>query len=89
MVHRIVVAFFIIGGVFFLKNSDAVCLFLNQLFQSFLTLIWSFRIMSNAFYACDTNRKILAVQKSKGEKGISRTVNVPYGYVKPPTIRTT
>ena len=38
----------------------------------------------NEFYARDTSRKIRAVQKSKGEKGIPLTVNVPYGYVKDP-----
>jgi len=38
----------------------------------------------NEFYARDTSRKIRAVQKSKGEKGIPLTVNVPYGYMKDP-----
>ncbi len=38
----------------------------------------------NEFYARDTSRKIRAVQKSKGERGIPLTVNVPYGYVKDP-----
>lgn len=38
----------------------------------------------NEFYAHDTSRKIHAVQKSKGEKGIPLTVNLPYGYVKDP-----
>lgn len=42
----------------------------------------------NEFYARDTSRKIRAVQKSKGEKGIPLTVNVPYGYVKDPEDRT-
>lgn len=42
----------------------------------------------NEFYARDTSRKIRAVQKSKGEKGIPLTVNVPYGYVKDPEDKT-
>ena len=36
------------------------------------------------FYARDTSRKIRAVQKAKGERGVPLTVNVPYGYVKDP-----
>jgi DNA invertase Pin-like site-specific DNA recombinase len=42
----------------------------------------------NEFYARDTSRKIRAVQKSKGERGIPLTVNVPYGYVKDPNDKT-
>ena len=38
----------------------------------------------NEFYARDTSRKIRAVQKAKGEKGVPLTTNVPYGYVKDP-----
>lgn len=38
----------------------------------------------NEFYARDTSRKIRAVQKSKGERGVPLTTNVPYGYVKDP-----
>lgn len=38
----------------------------------------------NEFYARDTSRKIRAVQKAKGEKGLPLTTNVPYGYVKDP-----
>ena len=38
----------------------------------------------NEFYARDTSRKIRAVQKAKGERGVPLTVNVPYGYVKDP-----
>ncbi len=38
----------------------------------------------NEFYARDTSRKIRAVQKAKGERGMPLTVNVPYGYVKDP-----
>ena len=38
----------------------------------------------NEFYARDTSRKIRAVQKAKAERGISLTVNVPYGYMKAP-----
>ena len=38
----------------------------------------------NEFYARDTSRKIRAVQKSKGERGVPLTVNVPYGYLKEP-----
>jgi len=36
----------------------------------------------NEFYARDTSRKIRAVQKAKGERGIPLTTNIPYGYVK-------
>ena len=39
----------------------------------------------NEFYARDTSRKIRAVNKAKGEKGIPLTTNVPYGYMKDPT----
>lgn len=38
----------------------------------------------NEFYARDTSRKIRAVQKAKGERGIPLTTNIPYGYVKDP-----
>ena len=38
--------------------------------------------MTNEFYARDTSRKIRAVQKAKGERGVPLTTNVPYGYVK-------
>ena len=38
----------------------------------------------NEFYARDTSRKIRAVQRAKGERGIPLTVNVPYGYMKDP-----
>ena len=40
------------------------------------------RRMFNEFYARDTSRKIRAVQKAKGERGVPLTTNVPYGYVK-------
>ena len=43
-----------------------------------------FRNIMNEFYARDTSRKIRAVQKAKGERGVPLTVNVPYGYVKDP-----
>ena len=38
----------------------------------------------NEFYARDTSRKIRAVQKAKGERGVPLTTNVPYGYLKDP-----
>ncbi len=38
----------------------------------------------NEFYCRDTSRKIRAIQKAKGERGVPLTVNVPYGYVKDP-----
>ena len=38
----------------------------------------------NEFYARDTSRKIRALQKAKGERGVPLTTNVPYGYVKDP-----
>ena len=38
----------------------------------------------NEFFARDTSRKIRAVTKSKGERGVPLTTNVPYGYVKDP-----
>ena len=38
----------------------------------------------NEFYARDTSRKIRAVNKSKGERGVPLTTHVPYGYVKDP-----
>jgi hypothetical protein len=42
----------------------------------------------NEFYARDTSRKIRAVQKAKGEKGVPLTTNVPYGYAKDPEDKT-
>ena len=36
----------------------------------------------NEFFAKDTSRKIRAVQKAKGERGVPLTTNVPYGYIK-------
>lgn len=38
----------------------------------------------NEFYARDTSRKIRAVNKAKGERGVPLTSNIPYGYVKDP-----
>ena len=35
----------------------------------------------NEFYARDTSRKIRAVNKSKGSRGIPLTTNVPYGWL--------
>jgi DNA invertase Pin-like site-specific DNA recombinase len=42
----------------------------------------------NEFYARDTSRKIRAVQKDKGNRGIPLTTNIPYGYVKDPEDKT-
>ena len=38
----------------------------------------------NEFFAKDTSRKIRAVNKAKGERGVPLTTNVPYGYMKDP-----
>ena len=38
----------------------------------------------NEFFAKDTSRKIRAVQKAKGERGVPLTTNVPFGYRKKP-----
>ena len=38
----------------------------------------------NEFYARDTSRKIRAVNKAKGERGVPLTTHAPYGYVKDP-----
>lgn len=38
----------------------------------------------NEFFARDTSRKIRAINKAKGEKGVPLTTNVPYGYMKDP-----
>ena len=46
------------------------------------------RRMFNEFYARDTSRKIRAVQKSKGERGVPLTTNVPFGYRKDPEDKT-
>ena len=40
------------------------------------------------FFAKDTSRKIRAVQKAKGERGVPLTTNVPFGYRKDPEDRT-
>ena len=42
----------------------------------------------NEFYAKDTSRKIRAVQKAKGERGVPLTTNVPFGYLKDPNDKT-
>ena len=42
----------------------------------------------NEFFAKDTSRKIRAVQKAKGERGVPLTTNVPFGYHKDPEDRT-
>ena len=42
----------------------------------------------NEFFAKDTSRKIRAVQKAKGERGVPLTTNVPFGYLKDPHDRT-
>ncbi len=41
----------------------------------------------NEFYAKDTSRKVRAMNKAKGEKGLPLTANIPYGYVKDPADR--
>ena len=38
----------------------------------------------NDFYAADTSKKILAVQKAKGERGEHLGTAIPYGYLKNP-----
>ena len=40
----------------------------------------------NEFYARDTSRKIRAVQKAKGERGVPLTTNVPYVDTKEPSL---
>ena len=42
----------------------------------------------NEWLAKDTSRKIRAVNKAKGVRGVPLTVNVPYGYIKDPNDRT-
>ena len=42
----------------------------------------------NEFFAKDTSRKIRAVQKVKGERGVPLTTNVPFGYLKDPDDKT-
>ena len=42
----------------------------------------------NEFFAKDTSRKIRAVQKVKGERGVPLTTNVPFGYLKDPNDKT-
>ena len=42
----------------------------------------------NEFFAKDTIRKIRAVQKAKGERGVPLTTNVPFGYRKDPEDKT-
>ena len=41
-----------------------------------------FKNWCNEFYVRDTSRKIRAVNKAKGERGVPLTTNVPYGYLK-------
>ena len=42
----------------------------------------------NEFFPKDPSRKIRAVQKAKGERGVPLTTNVPFGYRKDPEDRT-
>ena len=42
----------------------------------------------NEFFAKDTSRKIRAVQKAKGERGVPLTTNIPFGYLKDPNDKT-
>ena len=42
----------------------------------------------NEFFAKDTSRKIRAVNKAKGERGVPLTVNVPFDYRKDPEDKT-
>ena len=42
----------------------------------------------NEFFAKDTSRKIRAVNKAKGERGVPLTTNVPFGYRKDPENKT-
>lgn len=42
----------------------------------------------NEFFAKDTSRKIRAVNKAKGERGVPLTTNVPFGYFKDPNDKT-
>ena len=42
----------------------------------------------NEFFAKDTSRKIRAVNKAKGERGVPLTTNVPFGYLKDPNDKT-
>ena len=47
-----------------------------------------FHVRFNEFFAKDTSRKIRAVNKAKGERGVPLTVNVPFGYRKDPEDKT-
>ena len=42
----------------------------------------------NEFFAKDTSRKIRAVNKAKGERGVPLTTNIPFGYLKDPNDKT-
>ncbi len=42
----------------------------------------------NEFFAKDTSRKIRAVNKAKGERGVPLTTNVPFEYLKDPNDKT-
>ena len=42
----------------------------------------------NEFFAKDTSRKIRAVNKAKGDRGVPLTTNVPFGYLKDPNDKT-
>ena len=46
------------------------------------------RNWANELHAKDTSRKIRAVNKAKGERGVPLTVNVPFGYRKDPEDKT-
>mgnify|MGYP000823889617 CR=1 FL=1 len=43
-----------------------------------------FKNLFNEWFAKDTSRKIRAVNKAKGERGVPLTTNVPFGYRKDP-----
>ena len=47
-----------------------------------------FKNLFNEWFAKDTSRKIRAVQKAKGERGVPLTTNVPFGYLKDPADKT-
>ena len=52
------------------------------------TNVTSIKNLLNEFFAKDTSRKIRAVNKAKGERGVPLTVNVPFGYRKDPEEKT-
>ena len=70
------------------KNIRYIAVTENEDTEKGLSDFVPFKNLFNEWFAKDTSRKIRAVNKAKGERGVPLTTNVPFGYRKDPEDKT-